>query len=135
MYVQSTLSITATIGPAISGACRQVDFHIMPSPGIIKRWCLYTVGDKSRFDCICITFIHSVFMNITAQEQIRSTFARAQLGQVSVIQSPDAVYAAASSAGYSDSTNNAWIALVAIAAIIILCCIVGMIVICFSHAR
>ena len=26
------------------GAYRQVDFHIIPSPGIIKRWSLYTVG-------------------------------------------------------------------------------------------
>ena len=77
-----------------------------------------------------------VFMNASARHQIKNTFASAKLGRVSMIDSPEIVYASASSSGmYLDSSSNAWLALVTIAGIIILCSIAGMIIICFTYAR
>jgi len=75
-------------------------------------------------------------MNTSARNQIKNTFASAKLGTVSVIDSPETLYASSSSSAmYLDSSSNAWLALVTIASVIILCSIVGMIVICFTYTR
>lgn len=76
-------------------------------------------------------------MKSTSQEKIKTSFKNAALGNIQIIQSPDDTISGSGGTGsmYLDSSNNAWIALVAIAALMILCAIMGMIVICFTYGR
>ncbi len=74
-------------------------------------------------------------MNDTAQSEIRRVFDRASIGSVRSIKAPRTDPASAAYASLGQTTNVAWIALVCIAGLIIFCCLIGMIVICYSYSR
>lgn len=75
-------------------------------------------------------------MGSNAQNQIKVKLAEADMGSVEAIRPPLTVIAGASrSASYVALHPGLWLALVALAGIIILACIIGIIVICFTWAR
>ena len=83
-----------------------------------------------------VNFIFSVFMAPEAQTAIKATFQDAGVANIQDIRQPLSV-----TAGESRLTTGAlyaegpWLALIALAGIIVLFCIIGIIVICFTWAR
>ena len=83
-----------------------------------------------------VIFIFSVFMAPEAQTAIKATFQDAGVANIRDIRPPLSV-----TAGESRLTTGAlyaegpWLALIALADIIVLFCIIGIIVICFTWAR
>ena len=83
-----------------------------------------------------IIFIFSVFMTPEAQTAIKATFQDAGVANIQNIRPPLSVTAGESRLSTGDLyAEGPWLALIALAGIIVLFCIIGIIVICFTWAR
>ena len=85
---------------------------------------------------IFLRLICSVFLTDDAQTAIQATFQDAGVANIQAIRPPLSVTAGQSRLETGDLyAEGPWLALIALAGIIILFCIIGIIVICFTWAR
>lgn len=85
----------------------------------------------------CHSLPYSAFLTDEANTHIRNTFSQQNLGSVEGVEEPYQIRLAAQKQKKesTDSSDDYWWALMVLAGLIILFCIVGMIVICYTWAR